>query len=87
MDEESKKMLQNMLELTEENNKMLHKVRGVQRRGAIWQTLKVIVILSIAFGSFYFLEPYLNKIMETYDSIVGVGQEIKDSPLNNLLGN
>ena len=75
MDAEDKQMLQNALALAEENNKMLHKIRGVQKRGTLWQVLKFSIIIGIAFGSFYYLEPYLNKIVNLYDSVAGVEQK------------
>jgi len=87
MDPESKQLLQNTLALAEENNKMLHKVRGVQRRGIVWQVLKYLLILGIAFGSFYYIEPYLNKIMNFYNSVAGIEQKIDSSPLQGLLKN
>ena len=87
MDEESKKVLQNMLELTEENSKMLHKIRGVQKREAVWQTLKILVIVAIAFGSFYYIEPYLNKVMDLYNSVAGIEEKMSNNPLKSLLGN
>ncbi|MFA6585610.1 MAG: hypothetical protein WCS86_00395 [Candidatus Paceibacterota bacterium] len=76
MDPESKQLLQNTLALAEENNKMLHKIRGAQRREVVWRTLKILVIIAIAFGSFYFVEPYLNKVMDMYNSVVGVQQKL-----------
>ena len=85
MDPESKQLLENTLALTEENNKLLHKIRGVQKRAVVWQVLRWIIILGIAFGSFYFLEPYLNKVMNLYSSISGVEQKINNSPLQDLL--
>jgi hypothetical protein len=85
MDPESKQLLQNVLALAEENNKMLHKIRGVQRRGAVYQVLKYLLIIAIAFGSFYYIEPYLNKIMDLYNSVSGVQQKLNDSPLQDLL--
>ena len=69
MDPEAKELLQNTLLLTEENNKILHQIRGVQKREAIWRVLKILVIVGIAFGSFYFLEPYLDKVMSMYDGV------------------
>jgi len=87
MDPESKQLLQNTLALTEENNKMLHKIRGVQRRGAIWNTIKILVIIAIALGSFYYIEPYLEKVMNLYSSVSGMEQKINNSPLQDLLKN
>jgi len=85
MDSESKQLLQNMLALAEENNKMLHKIRGVQKRGTLWQVLKLIVIIGIALGSFYYIEPYLNKIIDLYNSVSGMQQQINNSPIQDLL--
>ncbi len=85
MDPESKQLLQNTLALAEENNKMLHKIRGVQKRETLWQALKIIVIIGIAFGSFYYIEPYLNKVMSLYSSISGMEQKLNNSPLQDLL--
>ena len=71
MDPESKQILQNTLALAEENNKLLHKIRGVQRRETIWNTVKILLIVAIALGSFYYIEPYLNKVMGLYNSVTG----------------
>ncbi len=85
MDPESKQLLQNTLALVEENNKLLHKVRGVQRRETIWNTVKILVIVAIALGSFYYIEPYLEKVMGLYNSVTGMEQKINNSPLQDLL--
>ena len=85
MDSESRQLLQNTLALAEENNKMLHKIRGVQKRGTLWQVLKLIIIIGIALGSFYYIEPYLNKIMDLYNSVSGMQQQINNSPIQDLL--
>ncbi len=87
MDPESKQLLQNTLALVEENNKLLHKVRGVQRRETIWNTVKILVIVAIALGSFYYIEPYLEKVMGLYNSVTGMEQKINNSPLQDLLKN
>ena len=79
MDPEEKQLLQNALALIEENNKMLHKIRGVQKRETLWRVLKYVVIIAIAFSSFYYIEPYLNKILDMYSSISGVEQKINNS--------
>ena len=85
MDPESKQLLQNTLALAEENNKLLHKIRGVQKRETIWNTVKILVIIGIALGSFYYVEPYLNKVMDLYSSVSGVEQKINNSSLQDLL--
>lgn len=64
MDPESKKLLEDTYNLAEENNKMLRKVRGVQKREAIFSGLKWLVVIIIGVGSFYFLQPYIDFVKE-----------------------
>jgi len=89
MDSESRNLLEKTLSLTEENNKMLHKIRGVQKREITWRTLKIIIIVGITFGAFYFLEPYVNKIVNLYNSISGTEQKLNNSSnsIQDLLKN
>lgn len=79
MDPESRKLLEDTFALVEENNKMLRKVRSVQKWATFWQTLKVLLIIGIAFGVFYFLEPYLNKVMDLYNSVSGATQKLNNT--------
>jgi uncharacterized protein involved in cysteine biosynthesis len=76
VDPESKKLLEATFQLAQENNHMLHKVRSVQKWATFWRTLKILVVIGIALGSFYFLEPYLNKIANLYNSISGMEQKL-----------
>lgn len=71
MDPETREMIETTLELARENNKMLRKVRGVQQREMVWRVAKTIVIVGVALGVFYFLEPLVNQIISTYSSIFG----------------
>jgi hypothetical protein len=82
MDPESKKLLEETLELVQENNKMLHRVRSVQKWATFWSGLKIIVIIGLALGSFYFLEPYINKGVDLYNSISNTTQKVKGAADN-----
>ncbi len=79
MDPETKKLLEEVLELGRDNNKMLKKVRGVQKREAVWGALKMVLIIGIAFGSFYFLQPYVDQLMSMYSSISTASQKLNSS--------
>jgi hypothetical protein len=59
---------QRILELVEDNNKMLHKIRNAQKMATFWHILKFILIIAIAVASVYYLEPYLTKIMDLYNT-------------------
>jgi hypothetical protein len=78
MDPETREMIETTLELARENNKMLRKVRGVQQREMIWRIVKTAVILGLALGLFYFLEPVINQIIGVYSSIFGSAQNAAD---------
>lgn len=85
MDPESKKLLEENLALTKENNNMLRHIRRVQRWGTIWLALKVVIIVGIALGSFYFLEPYINKIKDTWGFMNGVEQQENSTSVQDFL--
>ncbi|MBX4210645.1 hypothetical protein KW783_01605 [Candidatus Parcubacteria bacterium] len=66
MTPEEKEMLERALNLAEENNKMLRGMRRSMRVGTILRVVYWIIIIGLAFGSFYFLQPYLNQLGEVY---------------------
>lgn len=71
MDPEAKRLLEETYALAVENNKMLHHVRNVQKWATFFSWLKIFIIVGIAMGSFYFLEPYLKSLTDIYGSISG----------------
>lgn len=75
MDSESKKLLEETFELAKENNEMLHKVRRNQKWATWFHALKVLVIIGIALGAFYFLQPYIDGVVNFYSSISGKNTE------------
>ena len=85
MDPESKKLLEDTLAIAKENNRMLLKIRSVQRWASFMSWVKIIVIVGITLGAFYFIEPYLNKIIGMYNSVTGTQQKINANDLLNKL--
>lgn len=58
-------------ELAERNNEILQKIyRSILWGRAAWIFYWVILI-GIAIGAFYFLDPYWDTVVETYESIQG----------------
>ena len=53
------KDLQKIMEMVENNNKMLRQIRGVQQRGWWIGFLKWIVLIVLAIGAFYFIQPFI----------------------------
>ena len=85
MDPESKKLLEETFRLAQENNNMLHKVRSVQKWANLWSLLKVLLIIGIALGSFYFLEPFVNKFISIWNNVSGSQQQnLNSNPIQDF---
>ncbi len=68
MDSEIKDLLKENLELSKENNELLHRVRGFQRWSRITKAIYWFLIIGVSAGSFYFIQPYLEKIFSLSSS-------------------
>ena len=66
MDPREKDMLKRALELAEENNEMLHSLQRSARLGIFFKALYWILIIGTAFGAYYFIQPYVDQLSETY---------------------
>ena len=69
MDPEFKQLLEANLKVAKENNNMLRKMRGAQRRANIFKFLYWLVIIGIAVGAFYFLQPYFQVVQDLYQQV------------------
>ena len=76
MDPESKKLLEETLTLAQENNKILHSMRSSMRWARFMSTIYWLVIIGASIGAYYFVEPYLNKILDLYNSILNTQQQL-----------
>lgn len=68
MDQEDKKKLDRILELAEENNAYIRRVRSTQKTSQMLKAIYWVVIVLFAVGGFYYLKPYLNSITNLYSS-------------------
>ena len=84
MDPETRDMIEGTLELVRENNRMLRKVRGVQQREMIYRTVKIFVMVGIALGLFYFLQPFINQVTGFYSWIFGAQGSSMPGALENF---
>jgi len=83
MDPESKKLLENIYSLEYENNKMLRSMKRSMVWGQIMSVVYWLIIIGVSIGAFYFLQPYINKMLNLYNSVSGVEQKL--NPDNNSL--
>ena len=80
MDElEEKKLLQDNLDLSLENNRLLKKMVFSQRLSNFISIAKWVIIIGSAFGIYYYLGPALESLIGTYqDLLSGSGDAIQN---------
>ncbi|MFA5778361.1 MAG: hypothetical protein WC870_02650 [Candidatus Paceibacterota bacterium] len=66
MQPEEKKLLEQTYELVEENNRMLHSIKRTMFMARIMSVLYWVLIIGVSVGAFYFIQPYLDQLMDTY---------------------
>jgi hypothetical protein len=66
MDQDIKKLLEDNLTLNKENNELLLKLYKVQRFAQITRIIYWVVIVGVAVGAFYFIQPFLNTLLGVY---------------------
>jgi len=77
MDPESRKLLEHISELAEENNKILRSMRRSQRVSSIIRFVYWAFIIGSAIGAYYFIQPYLVQLMDAYGSASNVLKNFK----------
>lgn len=77
MDNDDKKLLYDTYDLVKENNEMLHKIRGIQKRQVFFQILHWLIVIGIAIGTLYFLEPYIEQFQQFTKEFILTIEKIK----------
>jgi hypothetical protein len=66
VDPESKKLLEETLNLAQENNKMLHSLQRSMRMSRILSVVYWVFILGSAIGAYYLIQPYVDQLIGIY---------------------
>ena len=82
MDPRSQKLLEDTFALAEENNKILRKMRRSQRISSFLRLFYWILIIGASIGAFYYLQPYVDRAVSTYDSISGTANKLNGGKVN-----
>ena len=82
MDQELKKLLEENLKVSKENNVILTKIRNVQRWGQITRVLYWVLIIGVSVGAFYYIKPYLGNLLNLYSGGVSNINNISDITKN-----
>ncbi len=71
MEPEEREMLKKTLELSQENNKMLHSIRRGMFWGRVMKIVYWIIIIGAAIGIYYYITPYLDSAVNAYGNVKG----------------
>ena len=58
--------LKEVIRLEKENNKILLKLYKTQKLNLVIKTIYWFILIGIAIGAFYFLQPFLDNITQIY---------------------
>lgn len=84
MDPELDKRLKAIEYKLNENQHILKRIRRVQRNSGLLRLFYWLVIIGIAFGSFYYIAPYLKQIREAYGQFNNGTIKFNFPELNNI---
>ncbi len=88
MTPEEKELLNKTYKLAEENNGILKSMRLSNRVSTVFRFAYWFIIIALSFGAYYFIQPYMNFLTETINSVSGQGGgsilNNNTNPLNNL---
>ena len=75
MDEYAKELLRQNLETSQESLSILKKMHRARVVSGVFKAIKWIVIIGLSLGSYYYIEPYLNAMLDALNSISsGMGE-------------
>lgn len=77
MDQELRELLEKNLKISEENNDLLKKMHRSQRWSMVMSAMYWLFIVGITFGVYYYLQPYITTLLETYTSLIGGIEDIQ----------
>jgi hypothetical protein len=69
LDPKEEQLLEETYKIEKENNKMLHTMYSNMWWGRAWSIFYWTVILGLMAGSYYYAQPYIGSILETYDKV------------------
>lgn len=81
---ENLETLKKILQLTEENNKILHRIRFEQNLSKIFTLLKILLIVIPILTFYFYAKPYLAKIDTLYQKSQKIDSYSPENIFNDL---
>ena len=97
MDDDTRALLEEILALEKENNKMLRKARNHARWSALFSFIYWAILIGSSAAAFYYIQPVLAQLLQSYKALAetakkagsafpGIDQKSLDN-LNSILKN
>ncbi len=71
MTPEEKELLHRTVALSEENNDILRSIQRHMRLGRLVTLLYWVILIAGVFGTYYYFQPYIQKVVGAYQSAQG----------------
>lgn len=85
MDPETKKLLEHTAAMVDENNILLRKMNRRAKWESFMHIIYWILIIAVTLGSYYFVEPYFQKIVSTYQAVQAGANKVNNfNPIDSL---
>jgi hypothetical protein len=87
--DELKELLRRNIALSEDTNRIVHKVRRGAAWGRFFQILWWLLIIAVSGVTYYFYQPYLLKIEQVYGNLETDQKQAQtyESEVSNFFGN
>jgi hypothetical protein len=69
MEPEERKMLERLVQISEQNNRMLQKMRRAVLWGRFVHMVYLIVIVSLSVASYYYIKPYIGTLTSALNTL------------------
>jgi len=79
MTPEEKSLLERTYKMTEENNAILRSIRRSARLSTIFKVIYWAVIIFVSIGAYYVIQPYMNLMLKTIDSLGGISSGLNSA--------
>jgi len=77
MNPNERDLLQKTHDLAEDNNRILRGIRRSNRWSTFFRAIYWIIIIGVSIGAFYYIQPYVDTLLKTYQSLQGSIQNIQ----------
>jgi hypothetical protein len=75
--QELQERIDHLEKLTKDNNRILHTMRNHMRWGVFLRGMWWLFVLGSMLGLYYYLQPFIGQIFDTYNEIIDIPEKIK----------